>query len=99
MDTKCQIHAGFCGQNSNDFSGPMCAWWGTNLSWSTKVRGEILLISKELVFTQIFIGVVCVFAYSLDVSAHVAVILLCDLGKKPCRLSTAFVSLLFAFLL
>lgn len=52
-----------------------------NLSWPTDIRGNVILISTELFFTQIFFGVGYVFAYSLDVPADVAVVLLYDPGQ------------------
>lgn len=73
MDTKSQIHAGFSGGNSSDFNGPMCAREGTELS---KLINIGILISTELLLTQVFSGVLYVFAYSLDVPAYVAVVLL-----------------------
>lgn len=61
----------------------MCAGVGgrTKLSWPTDITGNVILISTELFFTQIFFGVVYVFAYSLDAPVDVAVVLLYDLGQ------------------
>lgn len=81
MDTKSQIHAGFSGGNSSDFNDPMYVSGGTKLSWPNNIRGNAILIFTELVFTQIFFGVVFVFVYSLGVPAQVAVVLLYDPGQ------------------
>lgn len=53
----------------------VCVGGGTKLSWPISIRSNVLLVSTELVFTQIFFGVLYVLAYKWDVSAHVTVLL------------------------
>lgn len=81
MDTKPQIHAGFSEGSSSELNGLMCTWGFTKLSRPINIRSNVFFISTELVFTQMFFGVVHVFAYSLDVSDRVAVVSLCELGQ------------------
>lgn len=68
----------------------------SKLSWAINIKSNIILISTELLFTQMFFGVVYIFTYSLDVIVHVAVALLYNLGQTHTD-SPVFVSF-FLFL-